>query len=74
MLIKTWKTRIYAARRLKGEPVLLADQITDIGNETVFKHQNLQMLYLKLKQYMYFVGMKNDQISYTCRFLERKFP
>ena len=61
-------------RRLKGEPVLLADQITDIGNETVFKHQNLQMFYLKLKQYMYFVVMKNDQISYTCRFLERKFP
>ena len=51
-------------RRLKGEPVLLADQITDIGNETVFKHQNLQMFYLKLKQYMYFVAMKNDQIFF----------
>ena len=55
-------------RRLKGWSVLLANQITDIANETVFKHQNLQMFYLKLKQCMYFVGMKNDQISYTCRF------
>ena len=36
------------------QPVLLTDQITDIGNEYVSKHQDVRVFVLKLNKFVYF--------------------